>query len=738
MCMIISIFLSVSVSAADTSKFEYGSKTGKFILELYDYTGTKTGEVTFHFTFDSEYTQDKDGKPTKVTVTTSKKKITGPYCFNYTYKSVERYNLECAYNGFSVKGTIDIPAYCYMKSLGNNVDSSKTGRLNFYNIYPYGTKEENKTSSLTTTASAQKRTVTFYIQINAGNLGFHIWDNGGVEMDTIAKKNYEISGGVARIKLQMARDKHKLTVDKDSGVKSVSGGGNYYYGENYTVSATPQDHHVFTGWTGEYKGNEHPYTGVMPNKNTTIKAHSREYQYNVHFEGNGATGGTVDDMTGLNYSGTYALNANAFLRTGYKFTGWNTRADGSGTPYTDKAAFFKLCDTDGATITLYAQWKVNSYKVTLHAGAGMENVTGDGTYAYNSVVTVGAVLKEGYHWLNWTGNFGNDAGTILSTDTQNFVFQMPAHDVEAVANGEANSYTIHFDSNGGTGHINDIQTTYETDVTLPDAAGVYKKYTLDGVNVTTEVYSLEKTYESVFLGWALYDNKDKVSPTWKAGDVVKNLIDENGGTVTLYAVWDDCPWMTATDLYYTLEQAQNGFITEYEILSHASAVDREDGSPILPGSNPAVNHPAVNTSFTIPDYQASEFTDMTHDAAVTENLTVVDSVGNIYQKQIMVYVADTTPQKVKPKGATRFISEKYFNASYDNGGLEDNSIWKTNSQYREVLQSAFDNLKNDTSEQVYIFTQEQISDIKEYVNENGVGNSKNPAALQMFYEEFMR
>ena len=66
MCMIISIFLSVSVSAADTSKFEYGSKTGKFILELYDYTGTKTGEVTFHFTFDSEYTQDKDGKPTRV------------------------------------------------------------------------------------------------------------------------------------------------------------------------------------------------------------------------------------------------------------------------------------------------------------------------------------------------------------------------------------------------------------------------------------------------------------------------------------------------------------------------------------------------------------------------------------------------------------------------------------------------------------------------------------------------
>ncbi len=43
----------------------------------------------------------------------------------------------------------------------------------------------------------------------------------------------------------------------------------------------------------------------------------------------------------------------------------------------------------------------------------------------------------------------------------------------------------------------------------------------------------------------------------------------------------------AQDLYYTLEQAQSGFITEEEILSHATAIDREDGSPILPGNKPA-------------------------------------------------------------------------------------------------------------------------------------------------------
>ena len=60
------------------------------------------------------------------------------------------------------------------------------------------------------------------------------------------------------------------------------------------------------------------------------------------------------------------------------------------------------------------------------------------------------------------------------------------------ANAEANKYTIHFDPNGGAGHIDDIETTYDTDVTLPDVwnadgTAAYVKYTPDGQNVTEDV-----------------------------------------------------------------------------------------------------------------------------------------------------------------------------------------------------------------------------------------------------------
>ncbi|MFR5555266.1 MAG: InlB B-repeat-containing protein, partial [Roseburia intestinalis] len=305
----------------------------------------------------------------------------------------------------------------------------------------------------------------------------------------------------------------------------------------------------------------------------------------------------------------------------------------------------KAVTADGKMVIDY-YYERHLYNVTLNAGTGIEKTTGGGSYRYGQSVTIDAAVKEGYHWLNWKGNYKGGSGGEQTVDAKKFVFTMPAGNVTMTANAEANKYTIHFDPNGGAGHIDDIEATYDEDVTLPDVwnadgTAAYVKYTLDGQNVTEDViagvipkammdgYEEEETedmedtedpedveetevtddlddleeegneenkkaeepkkkvYTSVFMGWSLEDGKDTFIPQWKAGDVVRNLVAEDGGEITLYAVWDDCPWIQAQDLYYTLEQAQSGFITEEEILSHATATDREDGSPILPGTNPA-------------------------------------------------------------------------------------------------------------------------------------------------------
>ena len=487
----------------------------------------------------------------------------------------------------------------------------------------------------------------------------------------------------------------------------------------------------------------------------------------------------------------------------------------------------KEVTADGKMVIDY-YYERHLYNVTLNAGTGIEKTTGGGSYRYGQSVTIDAAVKEGYHWLNWKGNYKGRSGGEQTVDAKKFVFTMPAGNVTMTASAEANKYTIHFDPNGGAGHIDDIEATYDTDVTLPDVwnadgTAAYVKYTLDGQNVTEDVISgaipkammagyeeeeteiedtetnddensdiededtgkdgndadivetdtpddmdeaeateteddsddandeeldkieedkkaeepKKKVYASIFMGWALEDGKDTFIPKWKAGDIVQNLVAEDGGEITLYAVWDDCPWIQAQDLYYTLEQAQSGFITEEEILSHATAIDREDGSPILPGTNPAPSDPEVFTSFTIPDYQESEFTNLQHDFATSENLTVVDHTGNTYVKQIMVYVVDTTPVVEKPEGKTRFISEKYFKLDHEHGGLEENSIWMTDPDYHSALQKAFDNLKNDTPEDEFLIPHETILEMKQYVQDHGIGNSKEPGALTEFYNRFM-
>lgn len=559
----------------------------------------------------------------------------------------------------------------------------------------------------------------------------------------------------------------------------------------------------------------------------------------------------------------------------------------------------KAVTADGKMVIDY-YYERHLYNVTLNAGTGIEKTIGAGPYRYGQSVTIDANVKEGYHWLNWTGNYTGGSGGDQTVDTKKFTFTMPAGNVTMTASAEANKYTIHFDPNGGAGHIDDIETTYDTDVTLPDVwnadgTAAYVKYTLDGQNVTDGVISgaipkammagyeeeeteeaedtedpdnaedpegagnsededsenngddsdagnsdadaqdsmdamdesgnaetadnsdeaddaemadssdeadeaemadnsdesddtdnpdvtddtdqnekvavtkenkddaedidafndleeedieenkkaeepKKKVYASVFMGWSLEDGKDTFIPQWKAGDAVRNLVAEDGGEITLYAVWDDCPWIQAQDLYYTLEQAQSGFITEEEILSHATATDREDGSPILPGTNPAPSDPEVFTSFTIPDYQAEEFTNLQHDFATSENLTVVDHVGNTYVKQIMVHVTDTTPKKLTQMdltGVTRFINSKYYNKSFEEGGLEDNSIWKVDPEYKAALESALNNMDHDTPMETYVFSKETIKQMKQYVETHGIGNSKEPDALNNFYNQFL-
>ena len=78
-------------------------------------------------------------------------------------------------------------------------------------------------------------------------------------------------------------------------------------------------------------------------------------KYEVEFDSNGGTGTMVNQT--MTCGVQKSLTANTFIRDGYKFVGWNTAANGSGTSYTDEEVVDNLSLTNNDTVTLYAQWE---------------------------------------------------------------------------------------------------------------------------------------------------------------------------------------------------------------------------------------------------------------------------------------------------------------------------------------------------------------------------------------------
>ena len=293
------------------------------------------------------------------------------------------------------------------------------------------------------------------------------------------------------------------------------------------------------------------------------------------------------------------------------------------------------------------------------------------------------------------------------------------------------TYSIHFDGNGATaGEMADIQAKYDEQVTLPDNAFVR----------TTD------WGDSTFMGWNR--TADTKTIEFSNQDIVSNLSTVDGDVVILYAIWDDCPEITAKDRYFTLQEAQNGIITEEKLLETASADDDIDTD--------------INDKIYVKYYFENEWKQFTTKGSSLIKYEVIDSSGNVSNCTAKVYIVDTTAQEVDDKRYARFINERYYNKSFEEGGLEDNSIWKL-PEYAEVLEDAMQNRISLTEEQktiqilgntytvtkpgsisrnhvyqIWEFAPQDIKDIKEFVNVHGLGKYKEDDALTLFRQQFAR
>lgn len=265
---------------------------------------------------------------------------------------------------------------------------------------------------------------------------------------------------------------------------------------------------VFATETTDEKGQSIPTVSEEIEDDGSFYAKTKKYT--IKFDANKATSGKMSAMKSCKYGKKYKLTANKFKRKGYTFTGWNTKKDGSGKSYKNKAQVKNLTSKDGKTVTLYAQWKKTKYTITYELNGGKNNSKNPSKYyVTTSTIKLKNPTRTGYTFKGWYSDskYKNKVTNIKKGSTG---------DKKFYAKWEQNKYKVKFDANGGTGKMSTVKS---------------KKYT-SSFKLPANTFT-RSGYE--FIGWNT--KKDGSGKSYKDKVSVKKLTASNGKTITLYAQW---------------------------------------------------------------------------------------------------------------------------------------------------------------------------------------------------------
>lgn len=217
------------------------------------------------------------------------------------------------------------------------------------------------------------------------------------------------------------RNTHTVTLNKGTGIASVSGAGTYYYGQKATINATVSVGYKWANWTGSetYSNISNSFT-VDGDK--TFTANAEPITYTIRFNGNKnwntAQGSYTQKHT---YDAPLALADNKFTRAdattynniyyerGYEFIGWGTSPTQKTSTYSNKQTVKNLTTTDNDVIDLYALWK-KEITLTINFNGGKFN--NDGT---SKVLRYTMYNSEWNHTFDITQYYGTLNGSGYSS-----------------------------------------------------------------------------------------------------------------------------------------------------------------------------------------------------------------------------------------------------------------------------------------------------------------------------------
>lgn len=286
-------------------------------------------------------------------------------------------------------------------------------------------------------------------------------------------------------------EKHNIHYVLDGGKNSASNPSyTRWISPDITLANPTKAGFVFGGWytdaafTDRIKVIE---TGTMAD--VTVYAKWSECKYNVKFSTNGGTG-TMTAMQDVLYDKSYTLPTNKFTKKGYVFKSWNTKKDGSGKSYSNKASIKNLTKTNGATITLYAQWKIATYSITYKLNGGKNSSKNPSSYKMTSnTITLANPTRKGCTFVGWYSDskYTKKVTKISSGSTGNKTLY---------AKWTTIKYTITYKLNGGKNNSKN-PTSYKVttaDILLrnPSKKGYAFKGWYKDKNFKTRVSMIEK------------------------------------------------------------------------------------------------------------------------------------------------------------------------------------------------------------------------------------------------------
>lgn len=204
---------------------------------------------------------------------------------------------------------------------------------------------------------------------------------------------------------------------------------------------------------------------------------SNPKEFDVSYDGNGFTGGTVPDDTNVYAKNEIVtvLGPGTMVKFGYTFNGWNTAQDGSGISYSAGQTFSITSNK-----LFYAVWILNPNNTPI---ANPQSVTTDEdtsksitltgtdadgdslTYAIETQPTNGVLTGSGNIWTytptpDYNGSdsftFNVNDGTATSTPATVSILVSPVNDPPEITTTPGNSA------------VEDVQYSYNADATDPD------------------------------------------------------------------------------------------------------------------------------------------------------------------------------------------------------------------------------------------------------------------------------